>query len=153
MKEFQPGVRSLHVRNDDYWREGANADEVEIFAITDKVARTSALLSGDIDLMQALDPKAVSQIEAAPGVGIWSVASGAYPGICIMSNSAPGNNPDFVLAMKYSRGKFFGWFTGIKACLIFSRIFIRFSKHSAVMARISWLLSLGCREDRLVNGT
>ena len=101
LKTFQPGVRSQHVRNEDYWREGGNAAEIEIFAITDKVARTSALLSGDIDLMQALDPKAVPQIEAAPGVGIWSVASGAYPGICIMSNSAPGNNPDFVLAMKY----------------------------------------------------
>ncbi|MCF6317258.1 MAG: ABC transporter substrate-binding protein [Marinosulfonomonas sp.] len=101
LKEFQPGVRSLHVRNEDYWREGANADALEITAITDKVARTSALISGDIDLMQALDPKAVPQIEAADGVGIWSVASGAYPGICIMSNSAPGNNPDFVLAMKY----------------------------------------------------
>jgi peptide/nickel transport system substrate-binding protein len=101
LKEFNPGVRSLHTRNEDYWREGANADELEIFAITDKVARTSALLSGDIDLMQALDPKAIPQVEGTPGVGIWSVASGAYPGICIMSNSAPGNNPDFVLAMKY----------------------------------------------------
>lgn len=101
LKEFNPGVRSLHARNEDYWREGANADELEIFAITDKVARTSALLSGDIDLMQGLDPKAIPQIESAPGVGIWSVASGAYIGIVMMSNSAPGNNPDFVLAMKY----------------------------------------------------
>ncbi len=101
LKEFQPGVRSLHVRNEDYWREGANADELEITAITDKVARTSALISGDIDLMQALDPKAIPQIEAADGVGIWSVASGAYMAIAMMSNSAPGNNPDFVLAMKY----------------------------------------------------
>jgi peptide/nickel transport system substrate-binding protein len=101
LKTFNPGIRSLHTRNEDYWREGANAEEVEVFAITDKVARTSAVIAGDIDLMMSLDPKAIPQIEAAPGVGIWSVASGAYSGICIMSNSAPGNNPDFVLAMKY----------------------------------------------------
>jgi len=101
LADFQPGVRSLHTRNDDYWRDGANADSLEIFAITDKVARTSALLSGDIDLMQALDPKAIPQVESASGVGIWSVASGAYIGIAMMSNSEPGNNPDFVLAMKY----------------------------------------------------
>ncbi len=99
--EFSPGVRSLHVRNEDYWREGANVDEVEITAITDKVARTSALISGDIDLMQNLDPKAIKQIESAPGVGIWSVASGAYFGICPMTTTSPGNNPDFVLALKY----------------------------------------------------
>ena len=98
--EFSPGVRSLHVRNDDYWRDGPNVDEIEITAITDKVARTSALISGDIDMMQALDPKAIKQIEASPGVGILSVPSGAYMGICCMTNTSPGNNPDFVQTMK-----------------------------------------------------
>ncbi|MEE9454376.1 MAG: ABC transporter substrate-binding protein [Paracoccaceae bacterium] len=101
LAEFQPGVRSIHVRNEDYWRDGPNVDEIEIFAITDKVARTSALLSGDIDLMQALDPKAIGQVESTDGVGIWSVDSGAYFGICCMTNQAPGNNPDFVKAMQY----------------------------------------------------
>ena len=99
--EFSPGVRSLHVRNEDYWREGANVDEIEITAITDKVARTSALISGDINLMQALDPKAIKQIEGSPGVGIWSVPSGAYMGICCMTHTSPGNNHDFVMAMKH----------------------------------------------------
>ncbi len=101
LKEFKPGVRSLHVRNDDYWRDGPNADEIEIFAITDKVARTSALLSGDIDLMAQLDPKAIKQVESTSGVGVWSVAAGGYFGICCMLNTSPGNNRDFVLAMKY----------------------------------------------------
>ncbi len=103
LKEFKPGVRSVHLRNDDYWRDGPNVDELEIFAITDKVARTSALLSGDIDLMQALDPKAIKQVESTSGVGVWSVASGAYFGICAMLTSSPGNNRDFVLALKYSQ--------------------------------------------------
>ncbi len=101
LKEFKPGVRSHHVRNEHYWRDGPNVDQVEVFAITDKVARTSALLSGDIDLMTQLDPKAIKQVESAPGVGVWSVASGAYFGICCMTNTSPGNNRDFVLAMKY----------------------------------------------------
>ncbi len=101
LETFQPGVRSIHKRFDGYWRDGANADSIEVTAITDKVARTSALISGDIDLMQSLDPKAVPQIEAADGVEAWSVASGAYMGICMMSNTEPGSNPDFVLAMKY----------------------------------------------------
>ncbi len=101
LKEFKPGVRSLHERNKDYWRDGPNVDQLELFAITDKVARTSALLSGDIDLMQALDPKAIKQIEKADGVGIWSVPAGGYPGICAMTHTAPGNNRDFVLALKY----------------------------------------------------
>ena len=98
--EFQPGVRSKHVRNEHYWRDGPNLDKVEIFAITDSVARTNATLSGDVDLMQALDPKAIKQVESKAGVRVLSVAAGSYMGICCMLNSSPGNNPDFVRAMK-----------------------------------------------------
>ena len=101
LKEFNPGVRSIHVRNEHYWREGANADELEIFAITDKVARLSALLSGDIDLMAQLDPKAIKIVEGTDGVGIWSVAAGGYMGICAMTHTSPGNDPDFVKALQY----------------------------------------------------
>jgi len=101
LKEFKPGVRSVAVRNEHYWREGANVEEIEITAITDAVARTSAFLSGDIDLMQALNPKAIKKVESTPGVGVWSVASGAYIGMCAMTHTAPGNNPHFVKALQY----------------------------------------------------
>ncbi len=101
LKEFKAGVRSIQVRNEDYWREGANVEEIEIFAITDKVARLSALLSGDIDMMMSLDPKAMKKVESTDGVGIWTAETGAYMGICCMTHIAPGNNRDFVLAMKY----------------------------------------------------
>ncbi|MCF6322221.1 MAG: ABC transporter substrate-binding protein [Rhizobiaceae bacterium] len=101
LTEFKPGQRSIGMRNEDYWREGANAEILEITAITDKVARTSAFLSGDIDLMQGLDPKAIKSVESTPGVGVWSVPAGGYFGICAMTNSSPGNNPDFVRALQY----------------------------------------------------
>ena len=101
LKEFKPGVRSLQVRNEHYWRDGPNVDEVEIFAITDKVARLSALLSGDVDLMAQLDPKAIKKVEATDGVGVWSVAAGGYFGICAMTHTSPGNSPDFVKALQY----------------------------------------------------
>ena len=100
MTEYKPGVRSISDRWDGYWREGGNVDQIEITAITDPVARLSAMLSGDIDLMQALDPKAIKKVENTPGVGVWSVPSGAYYGICAMTTSSPGNNPDFVRALQ-----------------------------------------------------
>ncbi len=98
--EFKPGVRSIHVRNEDYWRETANFEELQIFAITDPVARANALLSGDVQLMNGLDPKSIKQFESNPAVKVVSLASGQYMGICCMLNSSPGNNPDFVMAMK-----------------------------------------------------
>lgn len=98
--DFQPGVRSAHVRNDNYWREGANLDSIEVFGITDPIARVNALLSGDINLAANVDPKSIKQIESTDGVGVISIPSGSYMGICLNATMAPGNNADFVLAMK-----------------------------------------------------
>ena len=100
LKEFKPGMRAVHERNKNYWREGANLDEIQTTAITDPVARVNALLSGDIQLVANVDAKAIKQVESTPGVSISSVPSGKYMGICCMTNTAPGNNPDFVMAMK-----------------------------------------------------
>ena len=99
LEEFKPGVRTIQVRNENYWREGGNFDTIEIFAITDSVARVSALMSGDIDMMSDLNPKAIKQVEGA-GLLIKSEPSGAYQGMCMMQNASPGNNPDFRRGMK-----------------------------------------------------
>ena len=42
MEVFEPGVKSIHKKNPNYWREGANLDAIEITAITDPVARASS---------------------------------------------------------------------------------------------------------------
>ncbi len=101
LQSFEPGVGSNHKRNENYWRDGANLDEIEVFAITDKVARVSALLSGDIQLAQSVDPKAIRQIESTDGVELISIPGGAYMGICCMKSSLPGSNDDFVKGMQF----------------------------------------------------
>ena len=103
--EFRPGVRSLHERNPDYWRDGPNVDELELFAITDSVARVNALISGDIDIMGNIDPKAIKLVEATDGVEIFSVESGATTHIVAMLDREPTNNKDFVLALKHLQNR------------------------------------------------
>lgn len=100
LEDFQPGVRSAHVRNENYWREGANIDSMEVFGITDPIARVNALLSGDTDLATSVDPNSIKQVESTDGVEIVSTPSGAYMGICMNAKKSPGNNPDFVAGMK-----------------------------------------------------
>ncbi|MEC7417670.1 MAG: ABC transporter substrate-binding protein, partial [SAR324 cluster bacterium] len=56
---FEPGVKSLHTRNEDYWREGANLDGIEVTAITDPTARVNALIAGNVHLIVTIDAKAV----------------------------------------------------------------------------------------------
>lgn len=104
LAEFTPGVRARHVRNDNYWIEGKPyLDEVETFGITDTVARSNALISGDVELIGNLDPKAVAQVEAANGVDVFAVPSGAYTDIVARYPNSPAgaNHLDFVTGLKH----------------------------------------------------
>ncbi len=101
LKSFRPGVGSHHVRNDDYWREPANVEEIELFGITDEVARVNALIAGNVQLINVVPPKSMSQVEKASGVTARSIPSGSYMGICLHTKHGEGNNADFVNAMKH----------------------------------------------------
>jgi len=102
LTEFKPGIRSVHVRNDNYWGSGGPyIDQFEVFGIADSVARVNALLSGDIQMMGTLDPKAIPQVQEADGVEVFAVPSGSCATLVARLDTDPGNNPDFVMALKH----------------------------------------------------
>lgn len=101
MESFEPGVKSVHKRNENYWREGANLDAIEITAITDEVARVNALIAGDMQMVTQIDPKAFRQVEAAENVTLLSTPAALQMGICCLKNAEPGSNDDFVKGMQY----------------------------------------------------
>ena len=103
LTEFKPGVRSVHVRNEGYWNDegGPYLDQIEAFGITDSVARVNALIAGDVHMAANIDPKAISQVEAAPNAEMFVVASGRYPSITCLVDRHPGNNADFVMGLKH----------------------------------------------------
>ena len=101
MDSFEPGVKSVHSRNENYWREGANLDGCEITAITDPVARVNAVIAGDVQLATVIEPKAFKQVESASGVTLLSTPAALQLGICALKNTAPGENDDFVKGLQY----------------------------------------------------
>jgi peptide/nickel transport system substrate-binding protein len=101
MESFEPGVKSVHKRNENYWREGANLDGCEITAITDDVARVNSLIAGDMQIIANIDPKAFRQIESADGVTLLSTPAALQVGICVLKNTDPGKSDDFVKGMQY----------------------------------------------------
>ena len=102
LKEFKPGVRSVVVRNDNYWKVGKPyLDEIEFVGIGDESARVNALLSGGMDLVGSINPRSVARIAGAPGYAVFKTQSGQYSDLIMRLDMAPGSNPDFVLAMKY----------------------------------------------------
>jgi peptide/nickel transport system substrate-binding protein len=102
LKEFKPGVRSLVVRNEAYWKPGKPyLDEIEFVGIGDESARVNALLSGGMDLVGSVNPRSVARVQGTPGFAIFTTQSGQYSDLVMRKDTGPGANPDFVLAMKY----------------------------------------------------
>ncbi|MEP6773199.1 MAG: ABC transporter substrate-binding protein, partial [Polaromonas sp.] len=102
LKEFKPGVRSIVVRNEAYWRPGKPyLDEIEFVGIGDESARLNALLSGGMDLVNAVNPRSVARVKGTPGYAILASQSGQYTDLIMRRDLGPGANPDFAMAMKY----------------------------------------------------
>ena len=102
VKEFKPGVRSIAVRNENYWKPGRPyLDEIELVGITDESARVNALLAGQLDLVQAVSPRSVERVTAGGKHAVYETKSVSYTNLIMRRDSSPGSNPDFVLAMKY----------------------------------------------------
>ncbi|WP_029048931.1 ABC transporter substrate-binding protein [Cupriavidus sp. amp6] len=102
IKEFRPGVRTVAVRNDAYWKPGKPyLDEIEFVGIADESARVNALLSGEMDLVAMVNPRAVARIKGTPGYGLLITRSGQYTDLILRKDVGPGTNPDFIMGMKY----------------------------------------------------
>lgn len=103
LESFEPGVRTLVKRNENYWKsDRAFVDSVETRAFNDATARVAALMSGSVHFVNRVTPSIVSRLESASSltinrnVGSFQVT---FPGL---ADRAPFNNKDVRLAMKYA---------------------------------------------------
>jgi peptide/nickel transport system substrate-binding protein len=102
VKDFKPGIRAVGVRNGDYWNPGRPyLDEIEHVGIADEAARVNGLLSGELDLVLGIDPRSVSRVAGSSQHAVFETKAGPYTDLILRRDSSPGNNPDFVLGMKY----------------------------------------------------
>ena len=71
LETYEVGVKSVVKRNPNYWKaDRAHFDSVEMLAIRDVTARTTALQTGEIDAMQSVDPTTAGLLQAMPGVDL-----------------------------------------------------------------------------------
>jgi peptide/nickel transport system substrate-binding protein len=102
LKEFKPGVRTVAVRNDRYWKPGKPyLDEIELIGIPDESARVNALLSGDVQLILAVNPRSTKRINASGSCAVLETKCGLHTNLIMRQDVMPTGNPDFVLAMKH----------------------------------------------------
>ncbi|WP_128293733.1 ABC transporter substrate-binding protein [Afifella aestuarii] len=99
---FEPGVRSVGVRNEDYWKENLPyLDSLEFIAIPDETARVNALLSGDIALAASINPRSIRRLDTIDTVTLSKTTSGNYTDLNVRLDMAPGDKKDFVDGLKY----------------------------------------------------
>lgn len=92
LQSFTPGSRSVFVRNENYWQEGLPyLDEVQIIDFADNTSRVGALLAGQVDAIDGVDPTVLAQI--APGQFETMITeSGFYQPITMRVDLPPFND-------------------------------------------------------------
>lgn len=100
----EPGVREVGARYDGYWNADkfGHADQVEILVINDSFARTAALQGGQVHMMNRVEPKVISHVKRIPNISIRNIAGSAHYVFAAQCNTAPFDNADLRLALKYA---------------------------------------------------
>ena len=104
LETFEPGVRVVtKARSGGYWKKGrGNFDGVELRYIPDAAARTQALISGQIDAANRLDPKTAALVMKAPTVDVVRTkGTGNRFAFVALCDTDPYSNADLRLALKY----------------------------------------------------
>jgi peptide/nickel transport system substrate-binding protein len=67
LQEYVPGSHLRFARNDDWWGGKLPWNEVVLRLITDDGARLAALLSGDLDIMEAVPSQGTARVKTSAG--------------------------------------------------------------------------------------
>ncbi len=97
----EPGVRHVGVKFDDYWRDDVGfADSIEVLVMNDTTARVSALQSGQVHIINRVEPRLVELLEGASGVTVETAPSRGHYVFIMHCNTPPFDNNDLRMALK-----------------------------------------------------
>lgn len=100
--EFTPARRAVGVRNPNFWKPGKPyLDQVELLGLTDAAARLNGLLAGDLQLISSVQSSDAHRLMQSKKHAVLETKAGMYSDLIVRVDGAPGNNPDFVAAMRY----------------------------------------------------
>jgi peptide/nickel transport system substrate-binding protein len=103
LKSYSPGVRADLGRNPNYWKAGkAHFERVQLLTIADPVARTNALTSGAVHLINRPDLRSLEMLKRVPGIKVEEVRGAGFYSVSMRTDMAPFNNNEVRLAIKYS---------------------------------------------------
>ena len=99
----EPGVRYEFEKFADHWDPAVgHFDGVEMLVINDGTARSSALQSGQVAMINKVEPKVAGLLGRAPGVTVENVSGRGHYVFIMRCDVAPFDNNDLRLALKYA---------------------------------------------------
>ena len=102
LEVFEPGIRSVTKKRGDYWKPGrAHVDSIEIVCIADTTARTNALVSGQVDVINRMDARTVDLVKRRPGLQVIRNPAGQHATFLMNTTSKPYDDNNVRLALKY----------------------------------------------------
>ena len=102
MDAYEPGVNVSLRRHDGWHREGAYFDRVEMLQLNDTNARTTALITGDVDSITSVDLKTMNLLSRNPNIAMDNTPSGSAITLPMFCDVEPFNNVDVRLALKHA---------------------------------------------------
>lgn len=100
---FEPGVRADFERYDGYWKkDAAYFDQIEMLAVVDPVARTNALMTGSVDVIDRVELKTVNLLKRNPNLTIHASSGTQHYTFPMRVSAAPFDDNNVRMALKLS---------------------------------------------------
>ena len=100
-KSFTPGVQSVFVRNDNYWKSSLPyLDELTIIEFSNPTSQINALISGELDAIGNIPPTAAKQLTQAANIQVLDSKTAAYNPFTMRVDQPPFNDVRVRQAMR-----------------------------------------------------
>ncbi|WP_102225059.1 ABC transporter substrate-binding protein [Acidimangrovimonas sediminis] len=99
---FEPGVRITFSKNKDYWNEKVgHYDNIVMLVINDATARNAALQSGQVQMVNSVDPKTANLLKrVAKNVDVTAASGRGFYCFNMFCDTKPFENNDLRMALK-----------------------------------------------------
>jgi peptide/nickel transport system substrate-binding protein len=103
IENFEPGVRATFKRNPNYFKAGkAHFDEIELLSLLDTTARQNAIMNGEVDTIDRVDPKTVHLLKRVQSLDILETTGTLHYTFPMRVDAKPFDNYDLRMAVKLS---------------------------------------------------
>lgn len=103
VESYEPGVQATLNRNPNYWKaDRAHFDQIVLLSVLDPAARLNALMTGEVDTIDQVDPASISLLESRGIANILSISGNAHYVFPMDARAAPFGDNNVRLALKYA---------------------------------------------------